>query len=243
MKRVTWCTLVLAVIVGAGQFDSAAGESIAEGKIRVLLVTGGHAFERKPFFSMFDAIPDVVYTEAAFPAAAELLRPELAREYDVIVFYDMWAQGIAPKKRESFVELLRSGIGVVALHHTLAAHENWPEYAKIIGGKYHLNNRVVNGETIAKSGFQHHQDIQVRIANRDHPIVRGLDDFEIHDETWNTLVIRAVENRHIIFLNGKKLVDVRDDTSRHGRIGFQVHAGDQFAKMRVLVKEVTLRPL
>ncbi len=45
-------------------------------------------------------------------------------------------------------------------------------------------------------------------------------------------------NRHTIFLNGKKVADVRDDTSRRGRIGFQAHAGAQFASMRVLVKQV-----
>ena len=62
-------------------------------------------------------------------------------------------------------------------------------------------------------------------------------------EGWNTFVIRAQGDRHQVFLNGHKVVDVRDDTSDHGRIGFQIHAGDQFEKMRVFVKQVGIREL
>jgi hypothetical protein len=63
----------------------------------------------------------------------------------------------------------------------------------------------------------------------------------VNREGWNTMVIRALGNRHVVSLNGKQVADVRDDTSDHGRIGFQVHAGAQFEKMRVLIKEVSIR--
>ncbi len=65
----------------------------------------------------------------------------------------------------------------------------------------------------------------------------------VNREGWNTMVIRAEGNRHVISLNGKQVADVRDDTSDHGQIGFQVHAGAQFEKMRVLIKEVSIRRL
>lgn len=185
MRRTTRWFLLLAVTVTAVPTRAAsAGEPLEEGKIRLLLVTGGHDFQEQPFYALFDAIPDVTVTKAHFPAAAGLLTPDLSKHYDVIVFYDMWSHGITSEQQEAFVELLQSGIGVVALHHTLAAHENWPEYAKIIGGKYHSQDRVVNGETIAKSKFLQGQNIHVNIADGDHPIVRGLQDFEIHDETY-----------------------------------------------------------
>jgi hypothetical protein len=60
-------------------------------------------------------------------------------------------------------------------------------------------------------------------------------------DDWNRFVIRAIGDRHTICLNGSKVADVRDSTSSKGRIGFQVHAGDEFADMRVFVKDVTLR--
>ena len=60
---------------------------------------------------------------------------------------------------------------------------------------------------------------------------------------WNTFLIRVCGDRHVIFLNGTEVADVRDDSSDKGRIGFQIHAGDEFAKMRLFVKQVSLRPL
>ena len=65
----------------------------------------------------------------------------------------------------------------------------------------------------------------------------------VNREGWNTIVIRAVGNRHVIFLNGKKVADVRDGTSDRGRIGLQIHAGDQFAPMKVFLREALIWPL
>ena len=65
----------------------------------------------------------------------------------------------------------------------------------------------------------------------------------INRDGWNTMVIRAFGSRHVIFLNGTKTVDVCDDLSASGRIGFQVHPGDQFGPMKIIVKEITVRPL
>lgn len=65
----------------------------------------------------------------------------------------------------------------------------------------------------------------------------------VRREDWNTFVIRAVGNDHTILLNGTKVAEARDDTSGKGRIGFQVHAGEEFAKMKVSIKRVELRRL
>lgn len=65
----------------------------------------------------------------------------------------------------------------------------------------------------------------------------------VNREDWNTFVIRAQGDHHQVFINERKVVDVRDDTSDHGRIGFQIHAGDQFEKMRVMIKQIGIREL
>jgi hypothetical protein len=62
-------------------------------------------------------------------------------------------------------------------------------------------------------------------------------------EGWNTMKVRA-EGEHIqIWLNGHEVADVRDDTSDSGRIGFQVHAGDHFGRMKIIVREVLVERL
>ena len=65
----------------------------------------------------------------------------------------------------------------------------------------------------------------------------------IDKDGWNTLVIRAVGDRQMVFLNGTKTADVRDDLTDSGRIGFQVHAGEQFGSMKIVVRKIAMRPL
>ena len=74
-------------------------------------------------------------------------------------------------------------------------------------------------------------------------LARNTDPKLVHRDDWNTLTIRAVGDRHTIALNGTTVADVRDSLCGRGRIGFQVHAGREFGNMRILVKEVKLRPL
>ncbi len=62
-------------------------------------------------------------------------------------------------------------------------------------------------------------------------------------EGWNTLRILA-EGEHIqVWLNGTQTADVKEDSTLTGRIGFQIHAGDEFATMKLIVKEAKIRPL
>lgn len=74
-------------------------------------------------------------------------------------------------------------------------------------------------------------------------IARNTNPELVRRNDWNTLMVRAVGDRHTIVLNGTTVADVRDALCDQGRIGFQVHAGSEFVHMRVLVKEVALRPL
>lgn len=74
-------------------------------------------------------------------------------------------------------------------------------------------------------------------------IARNTDPKLVRRDDWNTLKIRAQGDRQQIWLNDVQVADVRDGTSDRGRIGFQVHAGQEFAKMRILIKEVALRKL
>jgi type 1 glutamine amidotransferase len=160
-----------------------AGESETAKPIRVLLTFGGHGFQQAPFFEMFDKLPGITYTKAPLPASAERLKPGLEREFDVIVSYDM-VKDLKPVHRKAYVELLNSGIGLVALHHNLGAHRSWPEYARIIGGKYLFKAETIDGKAFKKSTYAHGQHMKITIVDQEHPITKGLKNFEIHDETY-----------------------------------------------------------
>ena len=62
-------------------------------------------------------------------------------------------------------------------------------------------------------------------------------------EGWNTIKVRAEGDHLQIWLNDRQVADVHDDTSDSGKIGFQVHPGDQFGPMKVVVREVLLQEL
>lgn len=152
-------------------------------QIRILLTYGGHGFEQEPFFALFDGLPGVTTTRAEMPKDADLLKPGLQDDYDAIVMYDM-VRGITPEQQKAFAALLDEGIGVVSLHHNLGAHRDWDEFSKIIGGKYVFGDTILEGKPHAKSTYSHGEQLRVTVADSDHPITKGLKDFEIHDESY-----------------------------------------------------------
>jgi hypothetical protein len=60
---------------------------------------------------------------------------------------------------------------------------------------------------------------------------------------WNTIKIRAEGDHSQIWLNGHQVADVHDDTTATGKIGFQVHPGDEFGPMKIVVKEMLIKEL
>ncbi len=166
----------------------AARAAPPEARLRVLLTYGGHDFQEKEFFAMWDALPGVSYTKAPLPQSADLLRPGLEKDYDAIVFYDM-VKELSPTQQQGLIALLDRGIGVVSLHHNLGGHLDWPEYHQMIAGTWLSSKRTIDGRDCGPSTYEHGQQIPVRVVDKDHPITRGLSDFVIHDETYGNTYI------------------------------------------------------
>jgi uncharacterized protein len=171
-------TLLLALLVAAGAI--AAGN---DPKLRVLVVTGGHGFEEAPFFQVFKAIPDIVFTSAthAKTNAAAYDRDDLL-SYDVVVLYDM-PKDITETQKAKFLSILNKGIGLVVMHHALVSFQQWPDYERIIGGRY-PESAGKSGAVTPAVGYEHDVEVPVTIVAKDHPITAGLGDFTIHDEIY-----------------------------------------------------------
>ena len=157
---------------------SAAGEPV-----RVLVVTGGHGFETNEFFAMFREMPGVTFDATQHPDAHARFSEEAAKNYDVIVLYDMWPKIDAAGRRD-FLARVKEGKGLVALHHAIASYPEWPDYARLIGARYYLKPEVVDGVPKAQSIYKHDVDLKVRVDDPDHPVTRGVKDFAINDETY-----------------------------------------------------------
>jgi type 1 glutamine amidotransferase len=154
-------------------------DAAAPDKLKVVVVTGGHDFEREPFFKMLDSMKEINYTEAIQKDHSELFEDISGWDYDVIVFYSM-TQEISEKRRKNFLRLLDRGIGIVALHHTMGSFQQWPEFRKIIGTKYNLKD----SDTGKGSSFKHDIDMTIKVVDRQHPITEGMSNFSIHDEGY-----------------------------------------------------------
>ena len=55
--------------------------------------------------------------------------------------------------------------------------------------------------------------------------------------------ISAAADELTLWLNGTKTGEVRDDTLTKGRIGIQIHAGDEMKGMQMIVKKIEIREL
>ena len=125
--------LIVAVIV---VFSVAVG---ADEKLNVLVVTGGHGYEQEPFEAMFNSFGGLNCTFVALQDHSEIFEDISDWQYDVLVLYNM-SQKISEKRQQNFLKLLDDGVGLVVLHHAIAAFSDWREYRKIIGAKYWLED-------------------------------------------------------------------------------------------------------
>lgn len=175
-------SLLLVLFTGCIHFSQAQQK-----KIRVLIITGGHGYEQQPFYNVFNSISSITYDTIVQPRANALISSPEVKNYDVLVFYDMIERS-TPEQQESYTSLLKKGASMIFLHHSLVSYQNWPEFVKVVGGQYHTHPVVVNGDTL-HANYEHDVVIPVKVEDKQHPITRGISDFEILDEVYGDVEI------------------------------------------------------
>jgi hypothetical protein len=174
--------MILAVLVLGG-----GCVNITEPKLNILVIAGGHSFDTTEFVNMFSSFPKYTFDTLMQPGANRLISSGEVDQYDVLVFYDMWSE-IDSTEMEGYYRLLEKGKGMVFLHHSLASYQNWDEYKNIIGGKY--IGETDGADSVLLSRYMHDLDLNVKISRADHPVVRNLEEFTIHDEAYNNIWIK-----------------------------------------------------
>ncbi len=181
--------LFLFLLFAAATFAVASAAETA-GKTRVLIFTGGHGFEKEPFFKLFQDNPDITFKAAEHPNAQALLSADAAKDWDVLVLYDLY-QPISDETKSNFVARLQEGKGLVVLHHAIANYQTWPEYNNIIGAHYYLAKTNINGVYKLRAAYKHGVTFNISVADTNHPITKGIQDFGIVDETYNWFDVYA----------------------------------------------------
>lgn len=201
--------LLFILILFAFSLKSAA-KSDRNKPIRVLVITGNHSYNKETFNAMFASFGGAItYQVAEFPAAYEMFFPENRNKYDVLVFYHMW-QKITDEQKAIFADCIRQGKPVVALHHSICAYDDWEEYWHIIGGKYFHKPTVVYGKEYPACSYIHDLHFMASVANKKHPITKGVKDFELFDETYKGYYVEP----------GVKLLLTTTDTTSTPVIGW-----------------------
>ncbi len=112
----------------------------------------------------------------------EKLAPGDLDKYDVIVSdWNSWKnkkveEQWSPELRKAYLDFVRNGKGHVVVHAgSCSFYKGWPEYQELCGFAWKL------GQT----GHGPRHDFRVKPTVVEHPITRGLEPFETHDELWN----------------------------------------------------------
>ncbi len=147
--------------------------------VRVALVTGGHPFDVPALHGLFRSLHDVdCYPQHLEDFAANV--GEARDSYDVVVFYHM--HKVTPTGEEPwFAQPIKAAIeslgsrpqGMLLLHHAIVAYPEWAVWRAISG----VDPRTFQGYRLGET-------VPIHVAAPDHPIVKGLEDWVMQDETY-----------------------------------------------------------
>jgi type 1 glutamine amidotransferase len=92
-----------------------------------------------------------------------------------------WAFTLSADGRASIESHLARGGGLLALHTALICFDDWPAWKDILGGVWRWG----------RSSHPPYGEVQVRFDGTDHPVVRGLNAFDLRDEAYGNLDLHA----------------------------------------------------
>ena len=173
---------------------------MAPEKIRAAWLAGGHPFDRPSLTEMLSALEGVESTLIEWPDAGEIFSLEgvsdFVTKFDVLVLYDMpgiqFSRGktpefIPPDQQiiEAWDDILRRGIPILSMHHSIASWPTWEGFAEIVKGRFHYAPATLRGESYPDSGYAMKVRQTFSVAAGDHPVCAGLPaSFVLEDETY-----------------------------------------------------------
>ena len=175
--RVGACILLFAVLLAVGCLA-------AERPLRVLILTGQNNHDWR---STTPELQKILTGGGLFTVDVtehpETCDAEAFARHDVVLSnWNTYGKNVTVKEwpspmREAFLEFVRKGGGFVVVHAGGSSFADWGEYQKIIGGTWGKG-----------TGHGPAHEFEVKFADANHPIVRGLAPFKTTDELWHRMV-------------------------------------------------------
>ena len=186
LKLFCLCFLLSSVL-----FSSCKEKAEEKAPIHALLITGGHDYDEENFSVLLSKLP-MTYDHVEHPNAHAMLKSDKVAKYDVVLLYHM-PQEISEEEQADFIAMLEEGKGLVVLHHSICSYDFWPEYVKIVGGRYHHYPWEKDGVEQPVSFFKQDVLVEVKVEDSNHPITKGVQNFQIMDEIYgNTEILPTI---------------------------------------------------
>jgi len=169
---------------------------------KILIVTGldypGHKWKLTTPVLRDAVAKDKRMSVTVTEDAMFLASPEL-KNYDVIMLnYMNWENpGPGKEAQEGLRKAVEGGTGLVMVHFSCGAFQGWPEFIKIAGRVWDPKLRA--HDPLGK--------FKVEIKDKDHPVTKGMEDFETVDELYTCL---AGDTAIKVLASAKSAVDKKD---------------------------------
>jgi hypothetical protein len=180
MKRLV-LGIVLVILVGLPEFACHSQE--AKEPIRTLIVTGCDV-RSHPWRETTPAIRGILEETKKFEVfvcedPAILESKQALEKYALIIlnYFNYGVPTISDEAKSNLVGFIREGKGFVTLHLASASFSEWDEFHKMIGRWW----------VMGKSGHGPRGKFTVNIVDKEHPISKGMSDFETDDELYAKL--------------------------------------------------------
>ncbi len=152
-------------------------------KINVLLVTGDDVAVH-PWAEVSQAIRETLLAADKFDVKVcedpgVLESATSLKRYDVIFLhlYNAKLPTLSDTAKQNLLDFVKGGKGLCVSHLSSASFKEWTEFQKLCGRYW----------VMGQSGHGPRSTFQAKIADKNHPITRGLADFEADDELYAKL--------------------------------------------------------
>ncbi len=184
---------VLISLIGLFAFETLGGLQVRGNDtvkpVRVLLITGGHGYDRDGLHRMLSNMPDATFKEITLPGDQDKLMPAIARQFDCLVFHDQSRFALSDQQKANLEAMWAGGMPTVMLHHSLISHNDVPLFREVFGGAYLIKPATIDGQNHPASNYTKPVDVTIQITDKTHPITRGISDFTMNDEVFGNLYI------------------------------------------------------
>lgn len=169
---------------------SAAGAN--EAKIKALLITGDDVTAHN-WKEIAAATREALESSGRFEVRVSedpliLESCSALAGYDLIVFtlYNRHLPAITPQAQENLLSFVKGGKGFFVQHLASASFKEWPEFGKLCGRHW----------VMGTSGHGPRSVFEAKIIDRQHPITKGLENFQVDDELYAKL--QGNEEIHVL---------------------------------------------